>query len=477
MRSLQAWRWNLILTAAILCAYGAGCEREPGAAETSAQPALEKAPRPTRDKPNIIFIFTDDQAPNTLGCEGNPVIRTPRLDRLAAEGMFFSRAYVPIAQCAPSRAAVLTGLYPHQNGVVTNEGAHLRPDAVTFAQVLREHGYACGMIGKWHLGDPDKPQAGFNERWVSFDVPGVYYDPELWVDGEHVRAEGYLTDVLTDYAIDFVDTHRDRPFLLWLNYKAPHGPVVGPAETRFHYDPQDMPLPESMSDDLSGKPHWQRESYMHQVFLSSTPEEIRRRLANYYAMISSIDDNVGRLADHVEEAGLAADTLVIFMSDNGFLHGEHQMITKGYVFYEEVVRVPLVMWWPGRAGPGARVSALVSSLDIFPTLCGVAGVAPPAGLPGHSLVPLMSDPGAALRDAVFFEYHAKEATDRTVPMRGLATERYKYDRYLEGGEELYDLQTDPHEMRNLIEETGHEDTINGLRDRLRAWRVASGDAS
>lgn len=458
-----------------LCACGAGCEREPDAGGTGAQDMPERVRRPSRDKPNIIFILTDDQAPNTLGCEGNTLIRTPRLDRLAAEGVVFSRAYVPIPQCAPSRAAVLTGLYPHQNGVLTNEEARLRPDAVTFAHVLREHGYACGMIGKWHLGDSDKPQAGFQERWVSFDVPGVYYDPELWVDGQRVRAEGYLTDVLTDYAIEFVKAYRDRPFLLWLNYKAPHGPVVGPADTRFRYEPQDMPLPESMKDDLSGKPRRQRESYMHEVFKGSSPEQIRRRLANYYAMISSIDHNVGRLVDHVAEAKLSADTLVIYMSDNGFLHGEHQMLTKGYVFYEEVVRVPLMMWWPGRTGPGARVSALVSSLDIFPTLCGVAGVTAPAGLPGRDLAPLLVDPSGRLHDAVFFEYHTKEATDETVPMRGLATKRYKYVRYLDDGEELYDLQTDPYEMINLIDDHIHEDTVRKLRGRLDRWRASAGD--
>ncbi|UCG31859.1 MAG: sulfatase-like hydrolase/transferase [Phycisphaerales bacterium] len=476
MMSLQAWRWDLVLTAVALCAYGAGCEKEPGTGGTGPHEAPQGALRPTRNKPNIIFILTDDQAPNTLGSEGNPVARTPRLDRLAAEGVFFSRAYVPIPQCAPSRAAVLTGLYPHQNGVLTNEEARLRPGAVTFAHVLRKQGYACGMIGKWHLGDPDKPQAGFEDKWVSFDVPGEYYDPELWVDGRRVRADGYLTEVLTNYAMEFVDAHVERPFLLWLNYKAPHGPVVGPADAQFRYEPQDMPLPESMKDDLSGKPHWQRESYMHEVFSGYSPEQIQRRLANYHAMISSIDHNVGRLVDHLAEVKLLADTRVIFMSDNGFLHGEHQMITKGYVFYEEVVRSPLILWQPGTIEPGRRVNTLVSSLDIFPTLCGVAGVAPPAGLPGRDLAPLLTDPSARLHDAVFFEYHTKEATGQTVPMRGLVTDRYKYVLYLDGGEELYDLQSDPHEMINLIDDYGQADTVRDLRGRLGRWRVSAGDA-
>ena len=176
MRSLRAWRWNLILTAVALCAYGAGCERDSHSGASTSMLGTQEHPQTARAKPNIIFILTDDQAPNMLGCEGNPVIRTPRLDRLAAEGVFFSRAYVPIPQCAPSRAAVLTGLYPHQNGVVTNEAAHLRPNAVTFAHVLRERGYACGMIGKWHLGNPERAQAGFEDGVMGSLTPGKLAD-------------------------------------------------------------------------------------------------------------------------------------------------------------------------------------------------------------------------------------------------------------------------------------------------------------
>ena len=460
----------------------AGCKRGPGEAtpeDLSAgdQVAATAPAGSAREHPNVILIVVDDQAANTLGVEGNPVVRTPRLDRLAGQGAYFSRAYVPIPQCAPSRAALLTGLYPHQNGILTNEGARLGPEAVTFAELFKKKGYACGLIGKWHLGDAHQSQAGFYDKWVSFDAPGDYYDPQLWVDGEKIRAEGYLTNVLTDYAIEFVNQHREGPFLLWLNYKAPHGPTFGPPEKRFLYEPADMPLPESMADDLSGKPVWQRESYMHQLFNASSEETIRRRLARYYAMISSVDYNVGRLTDHLKEADLEPDTLVIYMSDNGSLQGEHRMLTKGPVFYEEVVRSPLIMCWPGRIGAGTRVEALVSSLDLFPTLCGLADIPVPADLPGEDLWPVVSDPSGRVREAVFFEYHTKEATGETVPMRGLVTPRYKYVRYLKGGEELYDLQADPQEMRNLIQDPAHEETADALRKKLDEWRAETGDSA
>lgn len=457
-----------------------GCKRGPVAATSEDLSASSQAPASApaasrREKPNIIFICTDDQAPNTLGFEGNSVVRTPRLDQLAREGAYFARAYLPIPQCAPSRAALLTGRYPHQNGVVTNEGARLRPDAVTFPALFREQGYACGLVGKWHLGDPHQPQAGLEDRWVSFPVPGDYYDPELWIDGQKVRAEGYLTNLLTDYAIEFVNQHAERPFLLWLAYKAPHGPVFGPPEKRFIYDSQDMPLPESMADDLSTKPVWQRQSYMHEVFGQFNEEQIRQRLAHYYAMISSVDYNVGRLVDHLKELKLEGDTLVIYMSDNGYLHGEHQMITKGSVFYEEVVRSPLILWWPGRIAPQTRLEGLVSSLDLFPTLCGLAGITTPPNLPGKDLWPAVSDPSVRLHQAVFFEYTTKEATNETVPMRGLVTQRHKYVRYLRGGEELYDLRADPQEMQNLIENPAHKETAESLRAKLNAWRAKTGD--
>ncbi|UCG31858.1 MAG: sulfatase-like hydrolase/transferase [Phycisphaerales bacterium] len=459
---LRVWSGFLLVLPA-----GLGCERF--------LPDNGLGPSAGGERPNVIFILTDDQAPNTLGIEGNPIIRTPELDRLAGEGAYFSRAYVPIPQCAPSRAAILTGLYPHQNGVLRNEDASLRPDAVTFSRLFKQNGYACGLVGKWHLGKEDLPQAGFEDLWVTLPLPGEYHDPQLWVNKRLVQTEGYLTDILTDHAISFVEKHVDRAFLLWLAYKAPHVPARAPPDPAFAYDAADMVLPPSSADDLSAKPAAQRDSNGHALYREVGEDEIRRRLSLYYARISSIDHNVGRLVDRLKELGLDERTLIIFMSDNGVLYGEHQLLRKGAFFYEEVVRSPLIMCWPGRIEPGTRIDALVSSLDLFPTLCAAVDIPTPEGLAGKELWPLLQSRVSSVHDALFFEYEATEKPVTMVPVRGLVTARHKYTKYLEDGEELYDLQVDVHEMRNLIDDPGSRELADRLRAELGAWRTRMGD--
>jgi arylsulfatase A-like enzyme len=431
---------------------------------------------PNDELPNILFILTDDQAPGTLGVDGNRRIRTPRLDRLAEQGAFFPRTYVPIPQCAPSRAAILTGLYPHQNGVTSNTRPRLKPGVITFPELLKRRGYACGLIGKWHLGRDQQPQRGFEDLWITYKRPGPGLDPELFVDGEWRPHEGYVTDILTDYAIRFVEERSGEPFFLWLNYKGPHYPYVPPPGPEFAYDVASLPLPANMDDDLSGKPGAQRTALPHKLFRETSLQEMRRLLSVYYAMISSLDHNVGRILDRLQELGLEEETLVLFMSDNGYMHGEHRMLSKGPMLYEELVRTPMIMRWPGRITPGTKVQALVSSLDLFPTLSRAAGVSPPPGLAGAELWPLLAGQATSLREALFFEYEAAKLMREPVPMRGVVTERYKYTRYLDDGEELYDLRNDPQEMRNLIGEKDHRETADALRERLAEWRRTTGDA-
>ncbi|UCG34413.1 MAG: sulfatase-like hydrolase/transferase, partial [Phycisphaerales bacterium] len=453
----------------LCCLLGAGC-RQP-----TEQPKVPSAKPSTG--PNIVFILTDDQAPNTLGIEGNPHVRTPHLDRLAQRGVLFSRAYVPIPLCAPSRAAILTGLYPHQNGVIANKPyPRLSESAVTFPQLLKQNGYACALVGKWHLGDEHRPQLGFEDLWVSpaRQSKPRYNDPALWVNGRELQHTGQLTSILTDYAVRFVEDHAERPFLLWLAYQAPHGPLGPPAGWLAQFRPKDLPLPESVSDDLSSKPRPQRNGHPHSLFLETPPNELKKQLASYYAHIACLDHNVGRLVRRLEELNLLDKTLVIFMSDNGFMNGEHQMFGKGANFYEEQVRTPLIMHWPGHVGPNTRIDALVSSLDLFPTLCALTGTPAHDGLAGIDLWPLVSGRVSSLREALFFEY---EETIRSepVPMRGVVTKRYKYVAYVRDGEELYDLQSDPHETRNLVEDPDLTGVADSLRQRLTAWQAETED--
>lgn len=463
----------MVVFGAMIC----GCDRSsPDSVPATVQPGTRR-----QANPNIILIISDDQAAGALGFEGNPDVRTPRLDALAQAGAYFGRAYVPLPQCAPSRAAILTGLYPHQNRVMTNVDPSLRPGAETLARALKNKGYVCGVVGKWHFVNGHGSEAGFVDYRATCPPGTAYYDPELWLDDKKERRIGYLTDILTDLAIEFVDQQTrgegNAPFFLWLAYQAPHGPYSGGSpHIADQYEPEELSLPASMKDDLSGKPTAQRLGRIHRMFLSQSEKDLRRSLAHYYSMITCMDRNVGRLVDQLRESGAARDTLVVFISDNGVLHGEHQMVLKGPAFYEELVRTPMIMWWPGRIESGRRIDALVSTLDLFPTFCGLTGATAPTRLSGRDLWPLLTGTSDEIREALFLEYEHKNATNEYVPMRGVVTKQHKYVRYLEQkDEELYDLRDDPDEMSNLIGEPAHEERAEALRKKLDAWRDESGD--
>jgi len=443
-----------------------------GAAATA--PAPTPAPAPAQ--PNIVFILTDDQAPNTTGFEGNRFIRTPNLDRMAGEGTYFSRAYVPLPQCAPSRAALLTGRYPHEIGAMSNNDAALPPDAKTIAHLLGGAGYRCGLIGKWHQGGPLKPQAGFEEYWVARDKNArdkseKYQDPVIFVNGQTSEHKGHLTDRLTDYALRFIDQpdERGRPYFLWLAYYAPHEPFI--AHPAHAYDPAQVPLPESIRDDLAAKPPQQRENVCHKWFQRTSEAGLRRQIADYYSMISGVDANVGRILDHLRQNAGGRPTLVIFMSDNGWFNGEHQLVRKGPMLYEELVRTPLLFWMPGTVPAGRRCAQLVSALDLFPTLAAVGGVTLAEKPSGYDIWPLARGAETDVRDAVFLQFYEKGSTAGVEPMLGIVTARFKYTRYMHGGdEELYDLEQDPLELRSQLDNPELLPTLRSLRMRIDQFR-------
>jgi arylsulfatase A-like enzyme len=427
-----------------------------------------------QSKPNVLFIFLDDQPPDSLGFEGNDVVRTPNIDRLAREGTYFSRAYVPLPQCAPSRAAVLTGRYPHETGVMTSRG-HLAPHLATFATALEEAGYRRGFIGKWDLGAPNRPQGGFDDFWVTLDtrVLGAprYFDPPLWLGSNSTPHEGHLPRILTDYAVEFIDRPDERPFLLWLSYLTPHPPYDPPSVGEPTYEPLEMPLPESVADDLLEKPRAQRESLCHEWFVKAGPARVQVEIADYYAMLSALDSQIGRLVGHLEARGRRNDTLIVFMSDNGVFLGQHQMLRKGPMFYEELVRVPLIFHWPGVVPAGERRTDLVSSLDLLPTFTELGGAPVPRGLAGRSIWPQVLERGDPVRDEIFLEYRTKSMGMEREPMLGVVTARHKYVRYLEDGdEELYDLVVDPLEMKNLVRSEAHAEALAQLRARVDRFR-------
>ncbi|MEP0847900.1 MAG: sulfatase-like hydrolase/transferase [Phycisphaerae bacterium] len=442
-----------------------------GACDRAAAPEKRADGHASRP-PNIIVIVSDDQAARTLGVDGNAHIRTPCIDRLAAEGAFFARAYVPLPQCAPSRAAMLTGRYPHRLGVLTNVEGGVPADAATIAQVLRPSGYRCGLIGKWHLGDESRQQGGFDDAWIVREHDPArarekYTDPVLLVNGVRRQEKGYLTDILTQYAIEFVRASDKRPCFLWLAHFSPHEPLAPPPDSRHAYSPADVPLPASISDDLSGKPAQQRRSACHAEFERVGLPEVRWRCAQYYSMISALDENVGRLVDALRADGRERDTIVFYLSDNGWLNGEHQLHDKGPFFYDELIRTPLIAWAPGRIKPGQRIGALVSSIDLLPTIAGLAGVAAPAGVDGVDFWPLVAGSKQSVRDELYLVYAEKLSSAEFEPMLGVVTSRHKYSRYMsDGAEELYDLAADPFELRNLVAAAESAAALGDLRARV-----------
>ena len=453
---------NALLRSLAACALalGGGC---------GAGPAPERPP-------NVLLILADDLVAGALGFEGGPDARTPNLDRLANEGVRFTRAYVPLPQCTPSRASLLLGLYPHATGALTNHSPW-RTELAPLPELLRASGYRCGIVGKWHLGEPDQPAAGFEDSWCVIDTSTVAYgDPVLWVQGRPEPRAGYVPTLLTDEAIRFIDAGGDdaeRPFFLWLAYTSPHEPLVPPPDPELAPRPRAVTLPASFADDLAGKPRAQRESETHALFRRRTPDELRYVYALYQSVVNALDREIGRLLAHLDERGLARDTLVVFLSDNGTLRGEHQQIGKGPAFYEELVRMPLVLRWPGRLEPGREVAGLVSSMDLYPTLARLAGATTPNDVHGLDLWPMALGQAERVRDELYFEYLQRQPDESPTPMLGIVTERYKYVQYFDGEEELYDLAADPSELANLARAPGAA-PLDDLRRRVEGFRESAG---
>lgn len=450
-----------------------GCEKPSSAPSTKPGTAVPS------ERTNVILIMTDDQALRAISTENNPHIRTPNLEKLAREGAYFSRAYVPLPQCAPSRASMITGRYPHEHGVVSNIERIPDPRATRLPALLKKSGYRCAMIGKWHLGKLFEPGPGFDDGWVVYDGRNrpretKYTNPTIYSNGKTVAYERFLGDVFTDYAIEFIKDNRQQPFFLWLAFHEPHAPLTEHPDHK--YDPAAIPFPESMKDDLTGKPAAQRDGDPHKLFMQLEPGRLKAMLAKYYSMVSCADANVGRVVETLQSLGIENRTLLLFISDNGWLLGEHQMYTKGATLYEELVRMPVIAWMPGSIPPGRRSDSLISSIDFFPTVLGRAGIATPPDLHGIDLWPLMTGNGKLARESqeIFLEYRGGEV-DRPsffMPMIGMVEKRWKYTRYLQGDEEeLYDLDADPYEMNNLVAEPAVAAALRECRAKVERFKA------
>ena len=421
------------------------------------------------DRPNVIFILTDDQGVWAAGCYGNPEIRTPNIDRLAARGMRFENFFVASPVCSPSRASFLTGRIPSQHGVHDwIRGGNIGPDSIRYLQdevgytdVLAANGWTCGISGKWHLGDNQIAQHGFDHWYVHQFGGGRYNDPPMVRNGEAIVDPGYVTNLITDDALEFLDAHgpAGKPFYLSVHYTAPHSPWTGhPQDIVDSYDecafescPQEPrhPWAISLTDDCLGD---------------------REMLKGYFAAVTAMDADVGRILDKLDELGIGENTLVIFTSDNGFSCGHHGFWGKGngtwpLNMYENSIKVPFIASHPGVIPDGAVEPALVSACDLMPTLLDYLGLPLPEGgnLPGESFNCLLRQNGGSGRESIVIY-------DEYGPTRMIRTHDWKYvHRYPDGPNELYDLTNDPDERRNLIGESEQAARIAEMKARLEEW--------
>ncbi len=464
--------------------------------------------------PNIVFIFSDDHAYQAISAygEARKLLETPNLDRIAKQGMRFDRCLVPNSICGPARATVLTGTYNHINGYYNNSG-NVRFDSAqtTFPKLLQKAGYQTAMIGKWHLGsDP----TGFN-FWQILPGQGAYYNPPMIRNGETIQNTGYVTDIITDVSLDWLAKRdKSKPFLLMCQHKAPHREWE-PALRHLNADKDRVYAePPTLFDDYAGRGAAEREQDMtisktmterdtkliapqrltpeqrkvwdeyyeprNAKFRAANPTgkdlirwKYQRYMHDYLATIRSVDESVGRVLDYLKKEGLEENTIVVYASDQGFYLGEHGWFDKRWIF-EESVRTPFLVRWPGVTKPGSVNKDLVSNLDFAETFLDAAGVPIPADMQGRSLQPILRGQRPAdWRTAFYYQYYEYPTPHRVRPHYGVITDRYKLVRFYGPGEgytELFDLQKDPQELRSVWGEPAYAATTAELEKELARLR-------
>jgi len=481
---------------------------------TLALAAAAAAPAAAPRAPNIVFIFSDDHAYQAISAygEGRRLLETPHLDRLAKSGMRFDRALVPNSICGPSRAVVLTGKYNHLNGFVNNSNSRFDGSQVTFPKILRQAGYQTAVIGKWHLvSDP----TGF-DFWHILPGQGLYYNPPMIRMGEQVKMEGYTTDIITDLSLDWLrQRDKSRPFLLMSQHKAPHREWA-PALRHLGADGDRVyPEPDTLFDDYANRGIAVRDQDMslEKTFTerdakldpppNMTPEQrkvwdayyeprnARFRAANlqgkdlvrwryqrymhdYTATVRAVDESVGRLLDYLEKEGLAENTIVVYSSDQGFFLGEHGWFDKRWIF-EESLRTPLLVRWPGVSRPGGVSKDLVSTLDFAQTFLDAAGLPAPGEMQGRSLRPILAgNRPADWRTAFYYQYFEWPTPHRVRPHYGVVTDRYKLVHFFGTADdywELYDTEKDPRELRNVLADPAYAAARKQLEGQLAQLRT------
>ena len=480
----------------------------------------------TSPPPNVVFIFSDDHAVQAIGAYGSKINKTPHIDRIAAEGAVFLNSFCANSICGPSRASILTGKRSHVNGFMRN-GDRFDGSQFTFPKLLQDAGYRTAMIGKWHLStDP----TGF-DHWEVLPGQGAYYNPDfIQMDGSRKRRMGYCTDIITELSLEWLQSQRDsgEPFFLMCQHKAPHR-NWSPAARHFAlYKNEDVTVPETLTDDYEGrsqllKQHemgirdhmaWSHDMKFHgesqfpqyftdqwengeyrrmtdeqkrqwdahyepenQEFIKQLREgelddaevlrwKYQRYIKDYLRCIQAVDDGVGRILQYLDDKGLAENTIVIYSSDQGFYLGEHGWYDKRWMF-EESLKMPFVIRWPGKIDPGSRTTALIQNIDYAPTFLQLAGIDPPAEIQGRSLLPVLQGNCAAPSDwqnAIYYAYYENDAVHNVPKHDGVRTERYKLMFFPRTREwNLFDLEKDPQELQSVHEQEEYAKVLRGMQ--------------
>ena len=470
----------------------------------------------TSERPNIVFIMSDDHAAHAISAYGSRVNRTPNIDRLAKEGMLLSNVFATNSICTPSRAAILTGQYSHMNGVTVFN--RFDSSRLTVARLLQQGGYYTGMIGKWHLGsDP----VGF-DRWEILPGQGVYMNPIMYTaTGETTYTGGYATDVITDRGIDFIRNRpKNKPFFLMLHHKAPHRPWEPDAAHRAPFVDRWIPEPSTFWDSYATRTDALHENEQRVArdmtrrdlklppppgltgdslvrWLGTKPETVtttragatitltgealarwkyQRYMQDYLATVQSVDDNVGRVLDYLDKNGLARNTIVIYTSDQGFFLGDHGLFDKRFM-YEESLRMPFLVRWPAAIKAGSRSDAMGLNIDFAPTFLAAAGLAVPNTMQGRPLLPVLRGRTPAdWRTSMYYRYYHDPGDHNTRAHYGVRTTTHKLIYFWKKDQwELYDLVNDPLEMNNIYGQPGQEQLTATLKAELSRLKRDVGD--
>ena len=441
---------------------------------------------------------------DAAGFAGSSTVRTPHLDQLAASGVCFENAYCASPVCSPARASWLTGLYPHAHLQLRNYGpgrkgqfgCYLPQDSITIGDVLKAAGYRCGMVGPWHLGDDHNPQHGFTDFWRAYRYQGGYPDrlfdyferegvPNLYRGDapgmtlyENTLEFGTIDDPrqqrttwTVDRGIEFIRQVDGAPFFLFASIKDPHPRILVPPELLEYYPEDEIHLSSSLRDSLEGKPEFQRRGKFR-IRPTVTDEQFRRIMAYYYALITHIDAEVGRILSSLEEQNLIDNTIVAFISDHGELLGDHGYVEK-CLMYEASVRVPCVISWLGQVPSGTRVAAPLAGVDLMPTLLDLANAIPPTPIDGRSVADAILNGREPEPQPIFAEiasldaiYHGAEEPEQLAAHVMVRDENWKYIWNRFDIDELYDLNADPGEMNNVADDSKHRNRVSAMRNRI-----------